>query len=447
MEYNIPKTPLFILNTLEKNGYEAFLVGGCVRDFSLGLTPKDFDFCTNALPQQIKKCFLGHNTLDVGIKHGTITVIIDKHAYEITTYRTEGSYSDNRRPDNVNFVSDIKEDLSRRDFTINAMAYNPKTGIVDCFGGLKDINKKLIRTVGNANKRFNEDSLRIMRALRFSSTYGFEIEYETSQAMQKLSRLLTNVSAERINTEFSKLLCGEFIEKILMDYFNILSVIIPEIQPMYKFNQNTPYHKYDVWEHTVKAVAFTPSDLHLRLSLFFHDIGKPHCYTEDDKGVGHFYGHAKISADITINILKRLKYDNETVKKVFNLVYYHNSTVAPTEKSVKKWLNKLDYGLFIDLMSVKNSDTLAKSAYKTQDRIELIQKLNNIAYEVLNSGQCFNLKLLNINGNDLIRLGAKPSEVIGKILNKMLTMVINDEIPNDRNVLLNKAEKLIKAYK
>ena len=298
MVIKLPKSVELILSKLNNCGYEAYIVGGCVRDSIIGTTPHDWDICTSALPEQVMEVFEGYKIIPTGLKHGTVTIIIDDAQYEVTTYRIDGKYEDNRHPKEVSFTSDLKEDLSRRDFTINAMAYNPSIGLVDYFGGKKDIRKKLIKCVGNPDERFNEDALRIMRTLRFASTYGFVITEETSSAVHCNVALLNNIAKERINTELCKLLCGEGVLEILLNYNDVISTIIPELKPCIGFNQNNRYHQYTVYDHIAHAVSnYTGEDMVVKVALLLHDIGKPTCYTEDENG-GHFHGHGVPSSEI-----------------------------------------------------------------------------------------------------------------------------------------------------
>ena len=329
IDIKIPQEVQLILKVLTAQGYEAYVVGGCVRDSLLGKKPQDWDICTSALPQEVKKAFNNLPVLETGLKHGTVTVMIDHKPYEVTTYRIEDQYSDNRHPDKVEFVKDLEQDLARRDFTINAMAYNPKSGLVDCFNGLADLDNKIIRCVGKAEERFLEDGLRILRAIRFASTYNFKIERATTEAIYSKKNLLANLAGERIQIELDKLLCGSGVKEILHQFAEVLAVIIPEIWPMLGFEPNNPHHIYDLWTHTIESVAQAPPQLVLRLTMLLHDLGKPDCYTVDEKGIGHFYGHSKISAEKAKDILQRLKYDRATIDTVLTLVANHDLDLLP----------------------------------------------------------------------------------------------------------------------
>lgn len=438
MEFNI-KLPIEATNIIERlneHGYEAYVVGGCVRDSILGRTPNDWDICTSALPDKVIEIFTDYEVIPTGLKHGTVTVVIDHVPFEITTFRIDGDYSDNRRPDKVEFTTDIVKDLSRRDFTINAMAYNPKTGLVDPFNGAKDIKSKIIRCVGNADDRFNEDALRVMRALRFASVYGFVIADDTSIAIHCNAELLNNIAVERINTELCKLLCGKGVLNILLNYSDVISTIIPELKSCIGFNQNNRYHQYTIYDHIAHAVSnYTGSDIIVKVALLLHDIGKPLCYTEDENG-GHFYGHSVPSSNIAEAIVKRLKFDNYTQKNVIELVLYHDAVIEPTVKCVKRWLNKIGEQQLLRLLDVKMADILAHTAGTQKSRLEQYDAVRSIIENVISSEQCFKLKDLAVNGNDLMALGIPQGRQLGDILNWLLNMVINGEA-NNKETLLN----------
>lgn len=337
---NMPVGAKRIIENLTKHGFEAYVVGGCVRDSLLGYSPKDWDICTSATPEVIKE--LHNRTIDTGLKHGTVSVVESDGIYEVTTFRVDGVYSDNRRPDTVEFVTDLKMDLSRRDFTINAMAYNDEAGIIDYYGGLSDLAEHKIKCVGSAGDRFDEDALRILRAIRFSSVYGFSVEHDTSKAIHDKAALLQNIASERIRSELCKtIVFGQRTADVLLEYSDVVSIIIPEIEPCIGFVQNNRFHKYDVYEHMVRAMeAYAGHDLSVKFALLIHDIGKPLCYTEDENG-GHFYGHSVPSHDIAEQVVDRLKFDNKTKDEVLELVLYHDSAIEPTAKTVKRWLNRI----------------------------------------------------------------------------------------------------------
>ena len=430
--------PVFVkqaIDKLNKNGFEAFAVGGCVRDSLMGRTPYDWDITTSASPLETKQVFNGCRVVETGIKHGTVTVIVDGNPLEITTYRIDGDYSDNRHPDKVSFTKNLKEDLARRDFTVNAIAFHHENGFYDCFEGIGDIKNKIIRCVGDPDRRFSEDALRIMRALRFASVLGFEIEENTEKSIRKNKRLLKNIAAERINAELSKLICGENAYKILMDFDDVLSEIIPEIRDTVGFDQQTKYHIFNVWEHIAKSVEGIKPVLHLRLAMLFHDIGKPRCFTVDENGQGHFKGHANISLDIAEKSLNTLKYDNETKEKVLTLIKYHDAVVEDDERLIKRWLNRLTPEGFFDLMEVKKADTKAQNP--EFDRRNQVEEISKKAKEILERNDCFSLSSLAVNGDDLIALGVPEGKKIGKTLERLLKAVTDGKCENDRQKLIN----------
>ncbi len=436
----IPEHITKAVDLLNHEGYEAYLVGGCVRDALLGVSPKDYDITTSALPEQTKEIFREYHVIETGIKHGTVTVVIDHSPIEITTYRVDQKYLDHRHPESVVFTSSLKEDLARRDFTINAMAYHPQTGIIDLYDGKKDLKTCTIRCVGDPETRFNEDALRILRALRFASRYDSPIDESTEKAMRKCSMLLREISAERIASELNEILCGKGIRRILTEETDILGVPIPELLPMKGFDQNNPHHIYDVLTHTAVAVESIPPEKVLRLSALFHDIGKPLSYSVDENGVGHFYGHAKKSETIAAKILKRLKYDNETTDSVLTLVKYHDLHLEENEKSIKRLLRKIGPEMFDKLILLYRADNLAQ-APAFRYRQEGFDRLSTLAEKVLSEEQCFSLKDLAVNGSDLIRMGYKPGPKIGTVLDKLLTKVIDGKLNNEKDELVEFIKK------
>ena len=423
------------VSVLQKNGYKAYLVGGSVRDYIMGKEPNDFDITTDALPDETKNCFNDYKCIETGIEHGTVTVLINNIPIEITTFRFDGEYSDHRHPEKVRFSSSLFEDTARRDFTINALAYNEKEGIIDYHGGKEDIENKIIRCIGDADKRFNEDALRIMRALRFSSTLGFKIEENTKKAIFKNKELLTFVSKERIFSELKKTLCGNNIENILTEYIDVFSVIIPELSLMKGFDQKNPHHIFDILHHTARVVKSIEKNEKLRLAALFHDIGKPFCFSLDENGIGHFYGHNKKSAELTEKILKDLKSDTKTINDVVTLVLHHDAPIEPDEKTVKRRLNKLGEDIFFDLIKLQAADNMGLSP-DYHYRQETYKKLSEIGREILEKEECFSLKNLSVNGNDLISLGYKGKE-IGKTLDFLLSFVIEGKIENEKEKLLS----------
>lgn len=436
MIMNIPVDVVKIIDKLAEKGFEAYTVGGCVRDSLLDKKPEDWDICTSALPDQVKEVFDGYLVIETGLKHGTVTIRLNHQSYEITTYRVDGEYLDNRRPQSVNFVSSLKEDLARRDFTINAMAYNSAKGLEDYYEGCKDLKNKVIRCVGNPDERFNEDALRIIRALRFASVLGFNIEKETTRSIHKNKGLLDNIARERINLELRKLLCGKGVKKVLLEYSDVLAAIIPELAPMFGFKQNNPHHKYDVWEHTVVAIDNSTNDVMIRLALLLHDIAKPECYTCDEKGIGHFYSHGEFGSQIAKNVLRNLKFDNETINHIFQLVKYHDADISDKNKFIKKWLNKLGEIQFKRLLKVKYADVMGQSDYLREEKLKIIDNIENNLRQVLEEKQCFNLKDLAVNGRDLIVIGIDDGRKIGEILNWLLEQVIENKLENKKNILL-----------
>lgn len=438
MNIIIPKDVEKIIERLNSAGYEAYVVGGCVRDSIMEKTPHDWDICTSATPEVVKSLF--SHTTDYGMKHGTITVFADKEGYEITTFRAETDYSDHRHPDTVEFVADLKSDLSRRDFTINALAYNNESQLIDMFNGLDDIRNQMIRCVGNADERFKEDALRILRALRFAATLGFDIEDKTSEAIHYNVHLLKYIAEERKRDELMKLLGGNYTTKILLEYSDVIAEVIPEIQLCIGFNQNNRYHCYDVYEHMVHAVenGITPIE---KFALLIHDIGKPHCYTEDKKG-GHFYGHPAISEEIAKNVVSHLKFDNDSKKTILELVKYHDIEIPVTKKSVLKLLNRLGEERALQLMDIKLADILAHAPGTQDALIEKWKIFNRLLGEVLVEGNCFSRKNLAVNGNDIKALGVSEGPEIGRIIQTLMGEVMSEQLANEKEVLLNRANEL-----
>lgn len=394
---NMPVGAERIIESLTKHGFEAYAVGGCVRDSLLGYCPKDWDICTSATPEAIKE--LHSRTIDTGLKHGTVSVIESDGIYEVTTFRVDGEYSDNRRPDTVEFVTDLKTDLSRRDFTVNAMAYNDEAGVIDYYGGLSDLAERRIKCVGNACDRFDEDALRILRAIRFSSVYGFSIDHDTSEAIHDKAALLQNIAGERIRSELCKtIVFGQRAADVLLEYSDVVSTIIPEIAPCIGFAQNNRFHKYDVYEHMVRAMeAYTGHDLSVKFALLIHDIGKPLCYTEDENG-GHFYGHSVPSHDIAERVTDRLKFDNKTKEEILELVLYHDSVMEPTVRTVKRWLNKVGAERFSQLLDVKMADIAAHSDNTQTARINQYLAVREVAKEVIASELASSSKIWRLTG-------------------------------------------------
>lgn len=433
-EISIPTGAKKIISLLQSNGYAAYVVGGCVRDSLLGFEPKDWDICTSATPEEVKHC-LSNRTIDTGLKHGTITVISDDDNYEVTTYRVDGNYSDNRHPDKVKFVTSLTEDLARRDFTINAMAYNDTDGLVDKFGGITDLEHKRISCVGKPDDRFAEDALRILRAMRFASTYGFSIQQQTAESIHRNKKRLDNIAYERIQTELIRMLHGSGILQILLDFSDVISTIIPELKPCVGFDQNNRYHQYDIYEHISHAVSnYTGDDAPVKIALLLHDIGKPLCYTEDEKG-GHFYGHALPSRDLARVVLDRLRFDNKTKAEVLELVLYHDSVIEATPKTIRRWLAKIGEQRLRQLIAVKKADIAAHKIGTYEERLAKCDVLLSIVDEVIDKQQCFSIKNLSINGNYIIKLGIPEGVAVGRVLRTLLDMVIAGEIVNETDIL------------
>lgn len=442
MNIVLPKNVKLIIDILNNYNFEAFIVGGCVRDSIIGLTPHDWDICTNAKPEEIKKCFANFNTFDSGIKHGTISIVIDGEVYEVTTYRIDGTYSDNRRPDNVTFTSDIAKDLARRDFTINAMAYNEQCGLIDPYGGREDLSYKIIRCVGNPDFRFNEDALRIIRALRFASVYDFVIENETSKSICKNAGLLKNIAVERISVEFNKLLCGNGTEEILNNYRDVIAVFIPEIKPMFDYSQHTKHHNRDLWRHTTYSVKSIDKMPLLRMSMLLHDIGKPKACKRDEDGTCHFKGHPKYSAEMAEIILRRLKYPTDFIETCITLIKYHDVRFNGSKRQLRHVMSAIGDKNVELLLKIQRADILAQSDYKHKEKLEKLNLACKVYKEILADKDCFTLKQLEINGNDIKKLGVTEGVKIGKILKMLLSLVIEDKLENEKSALLNKAEEI-----
>ena len=428
---HLPRGAKSIISMLEGSGYEAYVVGGCVRDSLLGLEPHDWDICTSATPSEVTACFSGKRIIGTGIKHGTVTVLMEDGGYEVTTFRIDGDYSDNRHPDSVKFTSHLQDDLSRRDFTMNAMAYNDYHGLIDPFSGEKALQHNEILCVGNPADRLQEDALRIMRALRFTSTYGFSIQENTAKAIHQFAPLLKNIAPERIQTELNNLLLGKSVLQVLLDYSDVMAAIIPELAPCIGFDQKSRYHEYTIYDHIAHAVSnYTGDDLSVKVALLLHDIGKPLCYMEDERG-GHFHGHGVPSRDLADTVTKRLRYDNKTRDEILTLVLYHDSVIEPTYNVVRRWLNKIGETNFRKLLLVRMADIEAHSKGTQASRIERCLALHDILDNVIEQEQCFSMKDLAINGKDIMSLGVPEGKLVGDTLRHILDMVINGELSNE----------------
>ncbi len=442
MSIALPENVKTIIECLNKNSFEAYIVGGCVRDSILGLTPHDWDICTNAKPEQIKRCFKEFRTFDSGIKHGTISVVMDKEIFEVTTYRIDGEYTDNRHPESVTFTDDITRDLTRRDFTVNAMAYNESNGVIDSFGGMEDLTNRIVRCVGNPDERFKEDALRIIRALRFASVYNMEIEKNTSDSIFKNAHLLSNIAVERIATEFNKLLCGNGAERILNKYSQVISVFIPEIIPLFNFEQHSRHHDKDVWKHTTRSVSSIEKNPVLRMTMLLHDIGKPDACKMGEEGHCYFIGHPKISEEKANAILHRLKYSSDFIKTCLLLVKYHDVRYSGKKKQMKHIMNAIGEQNAIYLLKVQRADILAQSDYMREEKLSKLDIAEKVYDEVIAEKECFTLKQLAINGNDLIKAGITDGKTIGRILNYLLDLVIEEKMINEKSHLLRKAKEV-----
>lgn len=433
----IPEKVNTIIKTLQNHGFEAYAVGGCIRDFILGRIPEDWDITTSATPEETKRLF--KKTFDTGIEHGTVTVLLEQEGFEVTTYRIDGKYEDSRHPSEVTFTRNLRDDLLRRDFTVNAMAYNEKDGLVDIFGGLEDLERKTIRCVGVAKERFSEDALRILRGVRFAAQLGFEIAEETKDGMKELAPTLQNISAERIQTELVKMLVSDRPEFLRTAWeLGITAQFLPEFDEMMKTEQETPHHMYNVGEHTLHAIKNIRSDKILRLTMLFHDMGKPELKTVDADGTAHFKEHALRSREITKTVLKRLKFDNDTLHKVSHLVYYHDYRMPPTEKHVRRAMSRIGTELFGEYLEVRRADVLAQSMYRREEKLKDLETVEKLYLRITEAGQCVSIKDLAVNGKDLIDAGMKPGKEIGEKLAEFLELVLEEPQLNTKEELLKR---------
>ncbi|MBR0410220.1 MAG: CCA tRNA nucleotidyltransferase [Eubacterium sp.] len=427
MQIKLPVHVSKILNILEAHNYEAYVVGGCVRDCLLGKSPADWDITTSARPEQVKALF--PRTIDTGIKHGTVTIMMGKSGYEVTTYRVDGIYEDHRRPSEVTFTDSLKEDLMRRDFTINAMAYNESRGLVDLFGGADDLKRGMIRCVGDPEERFEEDALRMMRAIRFAGQLDFEIHEDTLRAIRTKRELLRNVSAERIQMELLKMMISDHPDIIRTAWeVKLTDIFLPEFNQMMITPQNNPHHRFTVGEHTLHALTCIPANPILRLAILFHDIGKPLTRSTDEEGIDHFYRHDKVSSQLTRVILKRLKFDNRTIDLVTTLILYHDTRFKDPRgngrRQVRRMMHKVGPSLFPYLLKVMEADVRAQSTYMQEMKLDILAETEEACQEILAAEDCLSLKDLKINGNQLKDLGISEGKTIGSILNTLLSMVL-----------------------
>ena len=435
MQIRLPEKVNRIIETLRAAGYEAYAVGGCVRDCILGRSPNDWDITTSAEPEETKKLFA--RTIDTGIKHGTVTVMLDREGFEVTTYRIDGDYEDGRHPKEVTFTASLEEDLKRRDFTINAMAYNEQSGLIDIFGGIRDIEQGIIRCVGNAEERFTEDALRMLRAVRFSAQLGYQIEENTKRAIRKLAPNLKLISAERIQAELVKLVTSAHPDYLRVAYeTGITEQILPEFDVCMKTAQNNPHHCYSVGEHILHSMQEIAPDKVLRLGMLFHDIGKPQTLTVDEEGITHNKGHAAVGEKMTHEILHRLKFDNDTIRKVTRIVRCHDQEIGNTESSVRRAINRIGEDIFPMLFAVRYADIQAQSDYQREEKLKKLTYIEEIYNGICRRKECLSLKDLAVTGSDLIALGVPAGRELGVLLNELLDIVLEEPARNTREELL-----------
>lgn len=433
-EIKAPEQVKTALHLLQNSGFEAYAVGGCVRDSLLGHAPDDWDITTSARPEETEAVFREYRLIETGLQHGTVTVILDGMPLEITTFRVDGAYLDARHPESVAFTRSLRDDLARRDFTVNTLCWNEKDGIVDWFGGIADLQNKILRAVGEPDKRFQEDALRILRGIRFAAVLGFTLEAETANSILRNRRLLSAVAKERIRTEFGKLLCGQNAPQILERFHEVIEVFIPELRPLVGCPQNTKYHCLDVFHHTLATLENIPPAEIPRICMFFHDFGKPACRRTDSDGTDHFKGHEQKSAEIAEPILRRLRYDNRTVKTVTERIRIHDTKSAVTKVQAKKLLSKIGVDNYRALMDMKRADCRGKAEPHAID--EKLQKMDALLTEILTNNECFSLKQLAVNGNDLKNIGMTDGKTICAALEALLCAVIEERCPNEKAALL-----------
>lgn len=432
-----------IISVLQEAGFEAYAVGGCIRDSLLGRTPNDWDITTSAKPMEVKALF--SHTIDTGIQHGTVTILLDREGFEVTTYRIDGEYEDGRHPKEVSFTGSLEEDLKRRDFTINALAYNETSGLIDIFEGQKDLKDGIIRCVGNAEERFTEDALRMLRAIRFSAQLGYRIEENTLSAILKLAGNLEKISAERIQTELLKLMVSPHPDYLRTAYeCGVTKVFFPEFDLAMETPQNHAHHCYNVGEHILHSLLEIPADKVLRLTMLLHDIAKPQCLTVDEKGITHFHGHEEMGAEMSRVILRRLRMDNDTTDKVCRLVRFHDygNGVAPDRRIVRRAVNKIGEDLFADFLLVKKADLLAQSMYLREEKLSNLAAWDACYREICEAEECVSLKTLAVNGKDLIAAGLQPGRELGDILKQLLDEVLETPEKNEKDYLISRAKEL-----
>lgn len=441
MTIKLPDNVKLITETLYNAGFESYAVGGCVRDSLLGRQPNDWDITTSAKPEEVKKLF--RRTVDTGIKHGTVTVLIGSEGYEVTTYRVDGEYLDGRHPENVEFTSSLREDLRRRDFTVNAMAYNERDGLVDIFGGIDDLNNKIIRCVGNPRERFSEDALRLLRAIRFAAQLGYTIEEETYKAISELSPTLAKVSAERIQVELVKTLTSPHPELIKTAYeTGLTKTFIPELDACFECEQNNPHHMYNVGDHIIHSVMNSRNDKRIRLAMLLHDICKPECKETDENGIDHFHGHPAKSAEKAQEILRRLKFDNETIGIVVKYVRYHDLRIVNGTKYLRRAVSKVGEGVFPEIFDIMRADLSAQSTYMAEEKLAALEANIRNYEEITAKEQCMFIRQLSVSGKDLIASGIEPGPRIGVILDALLEDVVENPEHNNKEYLMSKAKQL-----
>lgn len=441
-----PESVLNILRTFERNGYDAYAVGGCIRDSILGTVPKDWDITTNALPSAIKELF--EKTVDTGLKHGTVTVMPEGEAFEVTTFRIDGRYEDGRHPSYVEFTDRLEEDLRRRDFTMNAMAWNEKRGIVDPFGGTEDIAAGLIRAVGEPGERFREDALRMLRAIRFAARLGFDIDKKTFSAISKNSSMISSVSAERIREELTGTLTADDPMKFsLLRETGLLKLILPEFDICFDTPQHNPHHVYNVGEHSLRAVAAIENDKCLRWAMLLHDTGKAVTRTTDDKGVDHYYGHPSKSMEIAKAILERLRFDNRSTERIIRLIKHHDREILPQPKTVAKAVHAVGDDIFPDLLKVKRADKSAQNPFDKQKGMRYVDTIESLYYGLKAENKCLELKDLAINGRDLIEMGFKEGREVGQMLSLLFEKVLDNPALNEKRFLTEIAAELLAEHK
>lgn len=433
----LPQPIKYVLERLSGAGFAAFTVGGCVRDTLLGRTPSDWDVTTAARPEQVFSLFEGY-AIPTGLQRGTVTVKVGETHIEVTTFRADGEYTDHRRPDEVYFSDRLEDDLCRRDLTVNAMAMDAQGRITDLYGGREDLKAGVLRCVGEPQRRFGEDALRILRTLRFAAVLGFAIEPRTAEALRAQAPLLSYIAPERVLSEMDRLLCGEYVLPVLLDYPDVLEVFLPEITPCVGFDQHNRHHIHDIWGHTAHAVAAAPAEKVLRWAMLLHDVGKPASFTLDERGVGHFYGHPAISAELAEAVCRRLRMDNRTAERIVTLVRWHDRDIPRTEKAIARAVSRLGEDVFRQLLAVKRADNAAQSP-EDRHRLTDIQQAEDILNALLAKHQCFSLRDLAVNGRDLMALGLRGREV-GETLQFLLDAVL-DGAENDRETLLKLAKK------